>query len=77
MNLKDKIRIVEGFPKEGISFKDITTLIGDGEAFKESIDSLNASPSPINVVISLKLIPSLGNPSTILILSFKFILTPP
>ena len=38
MNLKDKIRIVEGFPKEGISFKDITTLIGDGEAFKESID---------------------------------------
>ena len=34
MNLKDSIRVVEGFPKEGISFKDITTLIGDGEALK-------------------------------------------
>ena len=40
MDLKDKIRIVEGFPKEGISFKDITTLIGDGEALRHSIDSI-------------------------------------
>ena len=40
MNLKDKIRIVENFPKEGISFKDITTLIGDGEALKYSIDKI-------------------------------------
>ena len=40
MDLKDKIRIVEGFPKEGISFKDITTLIGDGEALRYSIDSI-------------------------------------
>ena len=37
MNLKDKIRIVEGFPKEGISFKDVTTLLQDGEALKEAI----------------------------------------
>ena len=40
MNLKDSIRVVEGFPKEGISFKDITTLIGDGEALKCSIDKI-------------------------------------
>ena len=32
--------MVEGFPKEGISFKDITTLIGDGEALKCSIDKI-------------------------------------
>lgn len=38
MDLKEKIRIVEDFPKKGISFKDITTLISDGNAFKESID---------------------------------------
>ncbi len=38
MDLKEKIRIVEGFPKEGISFKDITPLIQDGEAFKYTID---------------------------------------
>lgn len=40
MDLKDKIRIVENFPKDGISFKDITTLIGDGEALRESIDQI-------------------------------------
>ena len=40
MDLKEKIRIVENFPKEGISFKDITTLLSDGEAFKYSIDKI-------------------------------------
>lgn len=40
MNLKDKIRVIEDFPKEGISFKDITTLIGDGEALRASIDEI-------------------------------------
>lgn len=38
MSLKDKIRVVEDFPKEGISFKDITTLLQDGEAYKNAID---------------------------------------
>lgn len=38
MNLADKIRVVEDFPKEGISFKDITTLLQDGEAYKSAID---------------------------------------
>ncbi|RKD28019.1 adenine phosphoribosyltransferase [Caminicella sporogenes DSM 14501] len=38
MNLKDKIRVIEDFPKEGISFKDITTLLQDGKAYKEAID---------------------------------------
>ena len=40
MELKEKIRIIENFPKEGISFKDITTLISDGEGLKESIDRI-------------------------------------
>ena len=40
MDLKEKIRVIEGFPKEGISFKDITTLVADGEAFKESIERI-------------------------------------
>ena len=38
MDLKDSIRIVEDFPKKGISFKDITTLIQDGEKLKYTID---------------------------------------
>ena len=39
MDLKKAIREIENFPKEGISFKDITTLMQDGEAFKYTIDS--------------------------------------
>ncbi len=39
MGFKDKIRVIEDFPKEGISFKDITTLLKDGEAYKASIDA--------------------------------------
>lgn len=40
MDLKEKIRVIENFPREGISFKDITTLIGDGEGLKASIDAI-------------------------------------
>ncbi|MBS5980989.1 MAG: adenine phosphoribosyltransferase [Clostridium butyricum] len=40
MDLKEKIRVIENFPKEGISFKDITTLIGDCEGLKASIDAI-------------------------------------
>lgn len=40
MDLKSKIRTVENFPKPGISFKDITTLLQEPEAFKYSIDAL-------------------------------------
>lgn len=40
MDLKEKIRVIENFPKKGISFKDITTLIGDSEGLKASIDAI-------------------------------------
>jgi adenine phosphoribosyltransferase len=40
MDLKTKIRIIEGFPKEGISYKDVTTVLEDKEAFKYSIDKM-------------------------------------
>lgn len=40
MDLKEKIRVIEGFPKPGISFKDITTVLNDGEAFRYTIDKL-------------------------------------
>ncbi len=34
MNLKDYIKTINDFPKEGIVFRDITPLMNDGEAFK-------------------------------------------
>ncbi|KEH89045.1 adenine phosphoribosyltransferase [Clostridium novyi A str. BKT29909] len=40
MNLKEKIRVIEGFPKEGISFKDITTVLNDKEALKYTVDAI-------------------------------------
>jgi adenine phosphoribosyltransferase len=41
MDLGKMIRDVPDFPKEGILFKDITTLIKDPRAFKEVIDRLS------------------------------------
>ncbi len=38
MSLKSKIRTIPDFPKQGIMFRDITTLIKDPEGFKEAID---------------------------------------
>jgi len=34
------IRVIEDFPKPGISFKDITTLIGHPEGFARTLDEL-------------------------------------
>lgn len=38
--LKDAIRDVENFPKEGIVFKDITPILGDAELFRGAINLL-------------------------------------
>ena len=40
MNLKDYIRSVPDYPKKGILFRDITSLIKDEKAFAESIDQI-------------------------------------
>lgn len=40
MDFKQKIRVIENFPQEGISFKDITTLMKDGPTYKRAIDLL-------------------------------------
>ncbi len=41
MNLSRLIRDVPDFPKKGILFKDITTLLADGEALRESVKVLS------------------------------------
>jgi adenine phosphoribosyltransferase len=40
-DLKGKIRDVPDFPMKGITFRDITTLISDSEAFRFVIDTLH------------------------------------
>jgi adenine phosphoribosyltransferase len=39
-DLKKYIREVPGFPKPGINFKDVTTLLRDKKALKETVDQL-------------------------------------
>ncbi|MDF2634945.1 MAG: Adenine phosphoribosyltransferase [Pelosinus sp.] len=41
MNFKESIRVVEDFPEKGIRFKDITTLLKDGNSFHQAIDALS------------------------------------
>ncbi|MCO4055412.1 MAG: adenine phosphoribosyltransferase [Bosea sp.] len=40
MNLMDSIRTIPDYPKAGILFRDITTLLGDARAFRRSVDEL-------------------------------------
>jgi adenine phosphoribosyltransferase len=39
-SLKDSIRTIPDYPKPGIMFRDITTLLGDPRAFRRTIDEL-------------------------------------
>jgi len=41
MNLKKYIRSIQDYPKKGILFRDITTLIKDKDAFKECINQMS------------------------------------
>lgn len=53
MDYKTKIRVIPDFPTPGIRFKDITTLLQDGEAFRQAIDDLAAAfvDEKIDVVV--------------------------
>ncbi|MFI4977048.1 MAG: adenine phosphoribosyltransferase [Caulobacterales bacterium] len=40
MNLADMIRTIPDYPRPGIMFRDITTLLGDARAFRRAVDEL-------------------------------------
>jgi adenine phosphoribosyltransferase len=48
MDLKKYIRSIPDYPKKGILFRDITTLIKSPEAFKHSIDKIIEISKKIN-----------------------------
>ena len=48
MNLKDHIRSIPDYPKKGILFRDITTLIKNEKAFKETIDQIIENSKNLN-----------------------------
>jgi adenine phosphoribosyltransferase len=40
MTLRDAIRTIADYPKPGIQFRDITTLLADARAFRRAVDEL-------------------------------------
>ena len=48
MDLKKYIRSIQDYPKKGILFRDITTLIKDKNAFKNCIDQMSSKLNGIN-----------------------------
>jgi len=56
MDLKQRIRQVPDFPKPGILFYDITTLLGEPSGFRATIDQLAApyTGQSIDVVVGIE-----------------------
>lgn len=56
MDLKEKIRVIPDFPQPGISFKDITTLLKDGEALREAIKRIAShfADAEIDMVVGVE-----------------------
>src|SRR5699024_10186433 len=54
MDLKKFIVDVEDFPKKGISFKDITSILNNSEEFKKAIDKMikTINTSEIDVIVA-------------------------
>ena len=74
-DLKAAIRSIPDYPKPGIIFRDITTLLGNARAFRRAVDELvqpwagskidkvagmEARALPSSVVMSRNMIPGLG-----------------
>ncbi len=55
MNLKEKIRTIPDFPKQGVLFRDITTLLLDPSAFRSACDTFydRYKSMDINKVVSI------------------------
>ncbi|EFM09340.1 adenine phosphoribosyltransferase [Paenibacillus curdlanolyticus YK9] len=71
MNFKDYIRVIPDYPQPGIRFKDITTLLKDGAAYRAAIEAMHkaiahkeidlvAGPEARGFVIGAPLAISLG-----------------
>lgn len=53
MDFKNHITIVENYPEKGIQFKDITTLLQNGRAYKKAIDEMitYAKQKEVDVIV--------------------------
>ncbi|MBN2161105.1 MAG: adenine phosphoribosyltransferase [Spirochaetes bacterium] len=56
MTIKSKIRTIPDFPKEGIMFRDITTLLKDPEGFRDVVEKFykRYAAMDIDVIVGLE-----------------------
>lgn len=56
MDLKQYVTIVPDYPKEGVQFKDITTLMDKGDVYRYATDQIveYAKEKQIDLVVGLK-----------------------
>ncbi len=52
--LKALVRDIPDFPTPGIMFRDITTLLADGDAFREAIDGMATDYTNIDKVVIIE-----------------------
>ncbi|CAM5435117.1 Adenine phosphoribosyltransferase [Lysinibacillus sphaericus] len=62
MDLKQYVTTVENWPKEGISFKDITTIMDNGPAYKYATDQIVTYAKEVGaeIIVILKHVVSLS-----------------
>ena len=48
LNLEEYVSSVPDFPKEGILFRDVTSIIQNGEAFRQTVDQLAEFARSVN-----------------------------
>lgn len=55
-SIRDKIRTIPGFPKEGIMFRDVTTLFKDPDGMRECVDVMveHYKNTDIDVIVGLE-----------------------
>jgi adenine phosphoribosyltransferase len=54
VNLTDHIRTIPDFPKPGILFRDVTTLLLHPKAFAHAVDQLAATPGDFDLVAGIE-----------------------
>lgn len=56
MSIKSKIRTIPDFPKKGIMFRDITTLLKDAEGFMDVVDEFykRYAKTDIDIIVGLE-----------------------